>query len=87
MSGCAIPGCTDPCRSGQLMCKWHWRKVPAALKALVNSAWTAVQDRSTVRDRSEDALLARLLVIRTYQDAKEKAVASVCEKEGLRRVG
>lgn len=79
--GCAIPGCTDPCRSGQLMCKWHWRKVPAVMKAAVMDAWKAIQGG---QDKPAHTALANIVV---YRAAVDDAVADVCRQEGLRHVG
>lgn len=80
MKGCAIPGCTDPCRSGQLMCKWHWRKVPADMKRLVNATWAAVQS-------FVGPVTGLLEKTREYKDARNAAIDHVCEQEGLRRAG
>jgi hypothetical protein len=87
MSRCAVPGCTDPCRSGMLMCRWHWFRVPVALRRAVNSAWKELVAANTAPDRSEARLKARLVVIREYQAAKTAAVDFICTQEGLTRVG
>lgn len=84
MKGCAIPGCTDPCRSRQLMCKWHWRKVPAQLKAAVLSTWAKVSKPMRDDPRGPEV---RLGEIAAYRAAVDDAVADVCRQEGLRHVG
>lgn len=62
------------------MCKWHWRKVAANLKALVLQTWKAVQGRPAP---TEAALEKRLSEIRSYREAVAAAVADVCRQEGL----
>lgn len=80
MSRCAIPGCTDPCRSRQLMCRWHWVKVPADLKASVNATWKIVARPMKEAPRVP---AIRLGEIRRYVDAKKAAIAAVCKLEGV----
>ena len=78
MSQCAIPGCFDPCRSRQLMCTWHWRKVPTDIKAPLTAAWKAYNDRAPKLHANE-----ALNLIGAYRTMVKVAVAYVCGLEGI----
>lgn len=73
---CPIIGCIDPKARGHLMCRHHWRLVPAALRQAVNKAWKAIQGKWRGTDPE-----ARLIAIRTYQGARDAAIAFVNPKE------
>lgn len=45
---CAATGCATKILAGMLMCRRHWRALPAELKAEVNDSWRAYLRASAV---------------------------------------
>ncbi|MGA7673513.1 MAG: hypothetical protein WCA78_00530 [Rhizomicrobium sp.] len=74
---CPIPGCLDPKARGHLMCRNHWRQVPAALRQAVNRTWKAVS--TTTRHD----YVARIAAIRSWREAALAARQFILEKEHI----
>lgn len=47
---CTCLGCMNTMRSGRLMCRSHWRRVPRALRAEVTESWRAYRRVRTRED-------------------------------------
>lgn len=72
---CPVVGCIDCKARGHLMCRRHWRAVPAPLRQTVNSRWKAVTAATIGRER--------IHAIRLWRAAANAAVISIHEQEGL----
>lgn len=64
---CSIPGCETVLPVQFLMCKRHWRMVPAANRSEVWDAWdgwrcgvVSAQDLRDAQKKATDAVVARL---------------------------
>jgi hypothetical protein len=82
---CAIPGCTDPCRAGDPMCRWHWKMVPQELKRAVWGTQRAMQLSEHVGAGGVRASVdTRLSVAAEFHRALRDAVIDVCRQLGLK---
>ena len=72
MNDCAVPRCTGPARSGQLMCRSHWFDVPAEIRRMVNKTWRAY---STAASTGAPAVFAAARD--AYRQARTAAVEAV----------
>lgn len=77
---CAVPGCTDPMRPNQLMCRWHWHACPKALQQAVLTTWKGVQDQTG----EPEERLARIV---KYREAVKAAVDDVVSQESSGIIG
>ncbi len=80
---CPVPGCIEPIRGGHLMCRRHWRMVPAELRKIVNRTWKALTQSMRQPDLSTPKL--KLNWQRAEMDARNAVIAIeyAAEQEGI----
>lgn len=73
---CPVPGCLDPKQRGHLMCRGHWRSLPALIRGAVWNAWKPIREPWTGGDHK-----VRLAAIAKYRTACQAAIDFITNKE------
>ena len=79
MAQCHARGCKESISPSLLMCLTHWSMVPNGIKSEVNRTWRSFmggRGKKLEPQKRADAL-------RSYQEARAKAIAAVANQEGF----
>jgi len=78
---CPVPGCPDPKLHGHLMCRDHWRSLPAAIRGAVFVAWKRIREPWNGNDYK-----SRIEAIVEYRKVCKTAIDWIAAKEGFHEV-